>query len=67
VNRLFKTGRGQIFAAADGGLFTLDDAQTDKKFSRVPLYVPLSETESFPVFRSPRTRKEASGSGTSAA
>jgi ligand-binding sensor domain-containing protein/two-component sensor histidine kinase len=50
VNRLFKNGRGQIFAATDGGLFTLDDAQTDKKFSRVSLNLPASEDQTFPVY-----------------
>ncbi|HYP51747.1 MAG TPA: two-component regulator propeller domain-containing protein, partial [Pyrinomonadaceae bacterium] len=50
VNRLFKNSRGQIFVATQGGLFSLDDAQADKKFSRVALNVPAAESESFPVY-----------------
>jgi ligand-binding sensor domain-containing protein len=50
IFNLFKDRRGQIFAATSEGLFLLNDAEPERKFSRIALDVPGAKGEEYNVF-----------------
>jgi signal transduction histidine kinase len=49
ATRFFKTRRGEIYLATEGGLYRLHDEEKEKKFRRVALNPPSAPNQSFAV------------------